>query len=1222
MKTFKDIFDLFGIGKDSKSNKKSSDTPLNDLDRARSDLSIDKETEDLASYVNKRRTDIQEEKKMAEWEIEEERIEEITSMELPSDFENLYATDDIAAGVHTESIEDGLVLSLSNLARVDIEYIAQITGKTYKEVIYALKGSIYQDPDLWNECFYKGWVTADEYLSGNLIKKLRIAKEANERYHGYFTDNVTAITSIIPESLSTDEIYITLGSPWVPTDIIDDFITHLLGDVIKNLSQTASATKHDEETGIWEIPFKSRYRSTRFAGRSVTTYGTRRLEALNIIEKTLNQKTIAIYDEEYVPFSRKKVRKLNQDETLLAIEKQKLIIQSFQDWVWLDPKRKERLQRTYEDRYSANRVRRFDGSFLTCPGLNPEIQLYPYQKNAIARILFTPNTLLAHDVGSGKTYIMIAAGMELKRIGISKKNMYVVPNNLVGQWRDIFLNMYKNAKLLVVDPKSFVPAKRSEVLKKIRDEEYDGIIIAYSSFEMIKMSFDFKVQSVEEQIAVYKKANAQLNSDKFSKQRERLQKELFEAHTGKRENGEIFFDELGINTIFLDEAHNYKNVPVNTQVERVLGISSGGSVKCQDMLDKIHYVQRANGGRGAILATGTPITNSVTDAYVMQMYLQSGELKMLGLSSFDGWIGMFAEKHTEFEIDIDTGTYRLATRFSRFHNLPELTAMFASVADFHIVDKSVGVPDFKGYTDTITDRSQDFKDYLQVISKRADDVRNRRVKRNEDNLLLITTDGRKAALDMRLIDEKLNRASGGKVVKCARNVYGIYKKYDNIQATQLVFCDYSTPKAGFNLYDELRELLVGFGIPDYEIAYIHSATTEKSREKLFKAVREGKIRVLIGSTFKLGLGVNVQDKLIAIHHLDVPWRPADMTQREGRILRQGNTNDEVFIYRYITEGSFDAYSWQLLETKQRFISSLLSGHLSERDGSDVSDIVLNYAEIKAIAIGNPKIKKRVELANDLDKLIILRREQIRLHETLSQELNALPAKLANQESLLDKAKIDSIFLGDEGNRGILKYLVDTTDAEIRLIQSKDESEEGAQLVLADDDINTTDEEIDIENEVILIDLPEEIEIVHKETRKEQRERLAKEKRLLRYVLEHELTNGALKPEERDILVYRGFTVSIPCGMREEEPYIWLKREGKYLVELGTSNLGYIVRIDNFLDGFNKHINKLQNGVDLLTARQEYIEATLNEPDAYSDKIDDLKDQINKIDKELGVKDKK
>ena len=1146
MKTTKDIFDLFRIDSSSTQKKKGRE-PLNDTEKA---------TLDLASYINSKR---EENASFSGGDDENKRIEEITSMDLPLDFENLWSMDDRTQGVFTDSVDNGLILSLSNLGRVDIEYISSITGLEYKDVILSLKGAIYQDPECWDECFYKGWKTADEYLSGNLISKLRTAKKANEKYKGYFSDNVKALEALLPPSLPIEDIYITLGSPWVPTDIIDDFITHLLGEVIKNLSLTASATKHDEESGIWEIPFKSRYRATRFAGRSMNTYGTQRLEALSIIEKTLNQKTIAIYDEEYAPHSNKKIRKLNQEQTLLAIEKQQLIIKDFKDWVWLDPERKRRLLETYENRYSSNRVRHFDGSFLTFPGLNPEINLYPYQKNAVARILFTPNTLLAHDVGSGKTYIMIAGGMELRRTGISKKNLYVVPNNLVGQWRDIFLKMYKNANVLTVEPKNFTPAKRYETLKNIRDNDYDGIIIAYSSFELIPMSFEHKARVIEDKIENYKKATSNLHSDKFSKQREKLQKELFEAHVGKRKATDIFFDELGINTIFLDEAHNYKNVPVNTQIDRILGISSGGSAKCEDMLEKVYHVQRANGGRGAVLATGTPITNSVTDAFVMQKYLQSGELKMLGLSSFDGWVGMFAEKHTEFEIDIDTGSYRLATRFSRFHNLPELTSLFSSVADFHIVDKSIGVPDFMGYSDTITSRSKPFNQYLKVISKRADDVREGKVPRNVDNLLLITTDGRKAALDMRLIDHSLSLDYGTKADKCAENVYEIYKKYDDISATQLIFCDYSTPKAAFNLYDELKLLLIKKGINENEIEYIHNAKSERAREKMFKDMREGKIRVLIGSTFKLGLGVNVQDKLIAVHHLDVPWRPADMTQREGRILRQGNTNEEIFIYRYITEGSFDAYSWQLLETKQRFISSLLSGHLSERDGSDISDIVLNYAEIKAIAVGNPKVKERVEIANELDRQIILRRERIKQHEILAQELNSLPTKIANQEKLLMNAYEDLVIIHDES----------------------------------------------------------------KDTRltAKEKEALAEERRIIRDRLDSAIADNILRAEETELFEYRGFKVVLPGGMRKEEPYIWLCASGRYLVELGEGKMGYLVRIDNFLDGFTKHISKLKEGMSVLSGRREHIEATLNTPDEYSDNIERLKNKLEKIDKDLGVKKK-
>ena len=1105
------------------------------------------EDDDLVNLVKSKRAE-REKAKMSE---EDRRIEEITSMDLPNDFENIFTLDERAAGVHTDSVDQGLIYSLSNLGKVDIEYISAITGLEYKDVITSLRGSIFQNPLTWQECFYKGWETADEYLSGNLIKKWRIANEANEKYKGYFQANLTALENVLPHPVGPDDIYVTLGSPWLPTTVIDDFIEHLLGSVFKNVSETANAVKHDEESGIWEIPNKSRYAWTRYAGWNSHNFGTSRLDAMHIIEKTLNQKTIAVYDEVPSPTNPKsKVKVLNQNETVLAIKKQELILEEFKKWIWNDQKRKDMLLEKYDERYACNRVRHFDGSFLTFPNLNPNISLFPYQKNAIARILFTPNTLLAHDVGSGKTYIMIAGGMELRRTGISKKNMYVVPNNLVTQWHDIFKVMYKDAKLLTVLPKDFTPARKYETLKKIRDNDYDGIIIAYSCFERIELSYEHKAEKIEAELEAHKRANKNLSSKRYTKQDEKLQKELTKAHIASREPDDIFFDELNINTIFLDEAHNYKNVPVETQTTRVLGISSAGSARCQDMYDKISYVQRTNNGRGAVLATGTPITNSITDAFVMQRYLQNGELKMLGLSSFDGWIGMFAEKHTEFEIDIDTSSYRLATRFSRFHNLPELTALFSMIADFHIVDKSVGVPDFNGYTDSVSKPSSEFKSYLKVISERADKVRNHKVKSKEDNLLLITTDGRKAALDMRLVDKQNGLFSyDSKVAHCARNVYKIYDSYP--ESTQLVFCDYSTPKKDFNLYDELKTLLIAKGVPSYEIEFVHNAKSESARAKLFEAVRKGKIRVLIGSTFKLGMGVNVQDKLKAIHHLDVPWRPADMTQREGRILRQGNTNDEVFIYRYITQGSFDAYSWQLLETKQRFITSLLSGHLQERSGSDVADTVLNYAEIKAIAIGNPAIKERVECANELDKLIILRRENIRLNETMAQELTTLPSKIANQQDKIDRALKDYELIKNES----FEYL------------------------------------------------PEQ--------RREMRE-----------IVDLAIKSNAYKMTENDIVRYRGFMLVAPAGMIPLSPYIWLIRNGKYFLEIGDSELGNLVRIDNFIDNFDKHVEKLQRGLDNLVGRKEYIEDALTKPDPYSDRIEELQSKLEKIDRKLGVKDDK
>ena len=532
----------------------------------------------------------------------------------------------------------------------------------------------------------------------------------------------------------------------------------------------------------------------------------------------------------------------------------------------------------------------------------------------------------------------------------------------------------------------------------------------------------------------------------------------------------------------------------------------------------------------------------------MQKYLQEGDLKMLGLSSFDGWIGMFAEKHTEFEIDIDTASYRLATRFSRFHNLPELTALFASVADFHIADKSIGVPDLDGYTDSVSQPCYYFKNYLKDISKRADNVRNHRVKRSVDNLLLITTDGRKAALDMRLVDNvKLGLFyRGDKVTKCAKNVYSVYRSYPG--TAQLVFCDYSTPKKGFNLYDELKTQLIALGIPSQEIEFVHNANSERAREKLFEAVRQGKIRVLIGSTFKLGTGVNVQDKLKAIHHLDVPWRPSDMTQREGRILRQGNTNDKVLIYRYITEGSFDAYSWQLLETKQRFITSLLSGHLQERSGGDIVDTALNYAEIKALAIGNPAIKERVECGNELDKLIVLRRENIRQNEAMAQELISLPSKIENQKDIIKRAKDD-----------------------------------------------------------------------YKALKRDSNDYTPEERRELREKIELAIKSNAYKTVETDIAQYRGFNLVAPAGMIPSAPYMWIMRQGRYVLELSDSGLGNLIRIDNFFDNFKVHVKKLQGELDNLLARMEYIENTINKPDPYSDRIEELQKRLEELDEKLGVK---
>jgi len=989
-----------------------------ELDRETAQLKLDLDAVDREEEERKKRLEEkrrqnrarllrEEEERRAEQERKKQEaydahIREVTSMELPLDWDNPFYEDDRAAGVHTDSIADALIMSLTQLGQVDIEYIAAVTGEDCRTVILALRGSIYQNPDKWDECFYKGWETAEEYLSGNLMCKLRSAEAANEKYRGYFQQNLDAIRSVLPDSVPARDIYVTLGSPWLPTEVVEEFIVYLLGKPRYQSRFSDYYTEdnirckvvHDSVTGSWDIKNKWIY-SREVANES--TFGTRKMSALQIMERTLNMRPIKVEDTD-----RKGKKTFNRADTAVAVEKQQEILRIFRSWVWNDTKRKKQLTEIFENRFSCVRQRHFDGSFLEFPTMSNAVSLYPYQKNAVARILFTPNTLLAHDVGAGKTYVMIAAGMELRRMGLSEKNMYVIPNNLLTQWEQIFRQMYPSAKLLTVNNRNFCPAKRQQTLRQMRDGEYDAILIAYSSFSMIPLSREYREEELNEEMAQLEAVREQGDGTSgVSRRKAALKKELDKLNKERyAPGGSVFFDDLCVTRLFVDEAHNFKNVPIVTKTGNVLGISKTGSRRCEDMMRKVHLVQKENFGGGVVMATGTPITNSITDIYVMQQYLQSGELALVDLQTFDAWVGMFAEKEQAFEIAVDTGTYRMATRFSRFHNLSELTALLASISDFHIIDKSAGIPDFDGYETTVLPQSALFRKYLEKISERADKVRRGNCDPSEDNMLLITTDGRKAALDLRLVNATMVREQNCKVVSCCENIVRLYRETAETRAAQLVFCDISTPKQGFNIYDDLKRLLVVQGIPAEEIAFVHDATTEAKKTQLMKQVNRGEIRVVIGSTFKLGLGVNIQERLIAVHHLDVPWRPSDMVQREGRILRQGNTNERVHIFRYIMQGSFDAYSWQLLETKQRFISELLSGSLERRDAADVDDVVLDYAEVKAIAVGNPLIKERVETQNELNRSVILRRKARDSRMALEQELSELPAQIQNQERVL------------------------------------------------------------------------------------------------------------------------------------------------------------------------------------------------------------------------------
>ena len=1127
---------------------------------------------DLKNQRKKLRAEREARKKLA---IEEKHIQEVTSMELPTDYQNTYINEE--NNKHTDSTFDALMYSLDTLGMVDIEYIASLTGEDLKTVINNLKGSIYQNPLYWGEVFYKGWETSDEYLSGNLMHKYEVAKEANEKYHGYFENNITALEGIIEPEIATKDIYVTIGSPWLPTDIIDEFITYLAfkNDITSKeakeyylqCSSSEYATRHDEYTGIWEIPFKTRFRTSQFHGlfeqQNFHIYGTERMDMLYILESTLNMRTISISD---VIDVQNKKRVINQEETIKALEKQKYMIETFQKWIWEDEERSQRIQAAYCRKYGNIRCRKFDGRYLELPGLNKEITLYPYQKNAIARILSSPNTLLAHKVGAGKTFTMICAGMELRRLGKSKKNMYVIPNNIITQWNSTFLKLYPNAKLLIVNNKNFSPKKRTDTLNKIKNEDYDAILITYSCFDMLSLSSKFYEDLYTKRKETLSKAAKKFASTaKIEKKIKTINEALEKIKKSYNETPLIMpFDELGINTLFVDEAHNYKNIDLDSRISSVKGVANSGSTKGNSMLDKVHCVQRMNNGGRIVFATGTPITNSISDIYVMQKYLQEGELYYQNILTFDAWVGMYAQKTTDFEIDVDSNNYHLVTRFSKYCNIPELSSTLSSITDFYQNNDNQEIPVLDGYSDSLSNGSQEFKDYLKEISNRADDIHKKRVSVKEDNMLKLTTDGRKAALDMRLIDTAFGLEPESKVFRCATNVFNLYEKNPN--CTQLVFCDFSTPKDGFNLYDELKKLLIGFGIEEKRIAFIHNATSDDKKDEIFKKMNDSELSVLIGSTAKMGHGMNVQKHLLAIHHLDVPWRPSDMVQREGRILRQGNENSKVYIYRYITKASFDAYSWQLLETKQRFISQIMSGYTTFREGGEIDDAVLNYAEVKALAVDNPLIKKRVEVCNELEKYRILQKDYIEDKQKKEQIIRDLPLRIEEEKKRIDNCDLDiEAYQKEKVDYKNMPYLVQK-DIRERIYQAVKANQNNSQAV--------------------------------------------------------------------EVLTYQGFKVVVPAymiprmttnkdidednGKSHLIPYIHLIKNNTYYLEI-ESEVGITTRLNNFLESLSKTKEKYMSVLEELKNRYETTKLELEKKnEGYSSKIELFESELEKVNRELGM----
>ena len=913
------------------------------------------------------------------WKLELKNILIKNSLPLYAQKEKGYIADKIAASVDNDLLGKQIAREL-----MDRDY------SIYEAKDYTIRGhrinEVLPEAEIVDSLSEEN---LEEFTLDKWIEMYHKAKILQEKKNVIYVEKKVERTS---HEIPYTDIEVSLGAPWINVDIINEFAAHMIS-YGENRQSRVSLVSYEPITGSWFVEGKKQYSNPNITVR----FGTDRFNALQILESTLNLREIKILDDGLY---------FNEIETISALEKQQVMIEEFKNWIWLDEDRIWQVEDDYNRLFAGYKPKKFDGRNLVFPDMNKDFSLFDYQKDAVKKIISTPNTLLAYDVGAGKTYIMIAAAMEMRRQNISRKNMFVVPNNIVGQWEKIFSDLYPQAKLLTVEPKTFKPEMRQKVLRQMQKGDYDGIIIAYSCFEMIPLSVDFvtdemkkKVSEIELSINRLKNSyrwqwgSAPLEQEK--KYIKKLTNEFLDSFDISA--NEITFDSLEINTIFVDEAHNFKNIPIRTKMKNLVGINTKGSTKCMAMMQKIRSVQLNNGGRGVVLATGTPLCNSISDAYAMQMYLQPEEMAKSGLDVFDNWVKTFAKPEQVCEVDVDTSKFRFVRRFSKFFNLPELSKMFSEVAIFHAVKTADGIPDFDEYTDVVIKRSAQLKEYMESLCERTEAIRAKEVEKYQDNMLKVSIDGRKAALSLELVGKTQKYDKHSKIFNCVENAVEIYNKDKDY--TQLIFCDYSTPKGeDFSVYKELKMRLCKKGIPEKEIAFIHSYKTESTKLKLFKDFNEGKIRIIIGSTFKLGIGANVQQKLKAIHHLDVPWRPADMVQREGRILRRGNENKDVFIYRYIAEGSFDAYSWQILETKQKFISQFLNGSSYQRSISDLENNILTYAEVKALALSQPLMKQLAEKENELRNAKILLMQETKTVTNLEQELPKLKEKLVNEKN--------------------------------------------------------------------------------------------------------------------------------------------------------------------------------------------------------------------------------
>ena len=869
----------------------------------------------------------------------------------------------VVTSVDTPS--EALAVSIGEHGKVDLPYMAELLGTPgeYRRITTELSGVIFKDPAADADDPEAGWQPADEYLSGNVRNKLRMAQLAAES-HPEFKINVEALTKAQPRELEASEIDIRLGATWLDPDIIQKFMTETFQ--IPYYLRHAVKVRYSPYTAEWRVEGKTA------TGRgdiiSSETYGTSRANAYKILEETLNLKDVRIYDT-IEDAEGKPKRVLNKRETMLAQQKQQVIKDAFANWVWQDPQRRIALVKQYNELFNSTRPREYDGSHIKFVGMNPEITLREHQRNAIAHVLYGGNTLLAHEVGAGKTYEMAASAMEAKRLGLCQKSLFVVPNHLTEQWASDFLNLYPNAKLLVARRKDFETANRKKFCARIATGDYDAVIIGHSQFERIPLSFERQERIIQEQIYETLAAINELKvhaGENFSikqmeKTRKTLETKLEKLRSDERKDDVITFEQLGVDRLFVDESHFYKNLFLTTKMRNVAGLSTSEAQKSSDMFGKCRYLDEITGGRGVVFATGTPVSNSMTELYTVMRYLQYSTLQQKKLTHFDCWASTFGETTTAIELAPEGTGYRARTRFAKFFNLPELMSMFKEVADIKTSDQlHLPVPVAKFET-VVAKPSEIQKEMVQELSKRAAEIHSGAVDASVDNMLCVTNDGRKIGLDVRLMNPMLPDDPNSKLNVCVQNVLKIWEEGKEQKLTQLLFCDLSTPKndGNFNVYDDIRKKLIAAGVPENEIEFIHNADTEAKKAALFSKVRSGDVRVLLGSTAKMGAGTNVQSRLVAVHHLDVGWKPSDMTQRNGRIIRQGNMNKEVKVFNYVTEGTFDSYLFQTLENKQRFISQIMTSKSPVRSCEDVDEQALSYAEIKALCAGNPLIKEKI-----------------------------------------------------------------------------------------------------------------------------------------------------------------------------------------------------------------------------------------------------------------------